>query len=584
MFFPLQRLTVCLLALVSLLIPRCAFAQSGADTLHKFFAHVFEEQLADQPEFATTIGRHDRDDRWNDWSKNGLEQRRRHMQQVLRDLDAISLEGASAEDRLSARLLRYDTQRELESFDLQNHLLRVGQLFGLHNRVYVLVDRMPSRTAHDYENILARLRAIPAYVDQNIAILDEATQHGVVQPRVVVDLVVQQLDAQLAQDQAATALLAPFRNFPSNFPADVQAKLTADGTAAYQKDFLPAWRKLRDYLAGPYAGKSRASIGVSALPGGLEAYRVLIRRATTTDMTPEEIHKLGEEEVKRIEAEMLEIVHQTGFTGTIAEFEHKMDETPEQHFRSQEEMLVYCRNIAKIIEPNLPAQFEHIPMLLYGVRPIPADREKSTATNAQAPSPDGSTPGWFNLNTYQPEKQFKSNKEALVLHEAVPGHIFQISLAHAMQDLPDFRKFYGNSAYVEGWALYAESLGSQLGLYKDPYSRYGQLSSERFRAVRLVVDTGIHAMGWTRDQAVEYFRAHAPDQSLAEVDRYISWPGQALSYKLGQLKITQLRQEAERRLGAKFDVREFHDVILRGGVMPLDLLQEEATAYIDTKK
>jgi len=307
---------------------------------------------------------------------------------------------------------------------------------------------------------------------------------------------------------------------------------------------------------------------------------VLVRRSTTTSMTPDEIHKLGEAEVKRIETEMLSILRETGFTGSIAEFDKKLEESPEQHFHSQEEMLVYCRNIAKIIEPNLPNLFRHIPMLLYGVRAIPPDREKSTPSNAQAPAPDGSTPGWFNLNAYQPEKQFKSNKEALVLHEAVPGHIFQRSAAYSVRDLPEFRKFYGNSAYVEGWALYAESLGKELGLYRDPYSRFGQLSSERFRAVRLVVDTGIHAFGWTRERAIEYFRAHAAEQSLAEIDRYISWPGQALSYKVGQLRILELKHQAEQRLGAKFDIREFHDVILREGVLPMELLQQRAGPYV----
>jgi uncharacterized protein (DUF885 family) len=219
-------------------------------------------------------------------------------------------------------------------------------------------------------------------------------------------------------------------------------------------------------------------------------------------------------------------------------------------------------------------------MLLYGVRPIPPDREAATATNAQAPSPDYTTPGWLNLNTYQPEKQVKYNKQSLVLHEAVPGHIFQITLVEAQPSLPAIRKFYHNSAYVEGWGLYAESLGAQLGLYRDPYHRFGQLSSERFRAVRLVVDTGIHEMGWTREQAVDYFKQHAPEASLAEIDRYISWPAQALSYKMGQLRIRMLRQEAQKRLGAKFDIRDFHNAVLRDGTLPLDLLSDQVHGWM----
>jgi uncharacterized protein (DUF885 family) len=271
---------------------------------------------------------------------------------------------------------------------------------------------------------------------------------------------------------------------------------------------------------------------------------------------------------------------EAGFSGTVAEFQKKLDADPEQHFKSKDEMLMYCRNIAKIIEPELPNQFRHLPMLLYGVRPIPADREAATATNAQPPSPDFTAPGWFNLNTYEPQKQVKYDKEALVLHEAVPGHIFQGTLAIEQQSLPDIRKFYSNSAYGEGWGLYAESLGSQLGVYRDPYHRFGQLVAERFRAVRLVVDTGIHEMGWTREQAVEYFNQHAPEESLAEIDRYISWPAQALSYKMGQLRIRALRDEAEKTLGPKFDIREFHDAVLRDGRLPLDLLSEQVHAWI----
>ena len=576
----LLRLTLA----VSLLTPIVAPAQTAPDALHKFFDRVFEEQLADQPEFATSIGRHEYDDRWSDLSKAGLERRRTHLQQALEKLRKFPKDGLPSQDRLSVRLLEYQLQQELDAFDLETYLLRVTQVFGLHNRVYNTVDRMPAHTTRDYQNIIARLHAVPAYIDQNIALLDEATRRGLVQPKVVVDLVIKQISAQADHDQTTTPLLLAFRRFPSNFPPDQQAKLKAEATDTYQKEFLPSWHKLLDYINGSYARKARAGVGLSSIPGGRQAYAVLVRRYTTTSMTPEEIHKIGEEEVKRIEGEMQSVMRETGFNGPLEEFEKKLQASPEQHFRSKDEMLVYCRNIAKIIEPELPNQFKNIPVLLYGVRAIPPDREAATPTHAQAPSPDNSTPGWFNLNTYEPEKQSRMDKEALVLHEAVPGHIFQVSLAHSLQGLPEFRKFYANSAYLEGWALYAESLGSLLGVYRDPYSRFGELASERFRAVRLVVDTGIHALAWTREQAVDYFHAHAPEESLAEVDRYISWPGQALAYKVGQLKIRELRSQAEQRLGPSFDVRDFHDVVLRNGVLPLDLLQEEAQAYINSAK
>jgi len=581
-----KSLVVVVLVLFALTLwfdaPHCK-AQSPSASIQDFFKSYFEETLKDEPEYATGVGRHDYDDRWSDLSKAGRELRLARMRSRLAELEKFKLDSLSEQDQLSARLLKYDLNSQMESYDLSVHLLRVGQLYGFHNRVYLTIDRMPARTLADYQNILARLHGVPAYIDQNLAILDEAIQEGWTQPAIVVDRVTKQIDAQVAQEKKDSPLLAPFRNFPSNFTPQEQTKLRSDAEAAYDKEFLPAWRKLQKYMTQTYAPKARKTDGISGVAGGKEAYGILVRRLTTTNSTPEEIHKTGEAELQRLEAEMLATARETGFTGTLQEFEKKLDAMPEQHFRSKEDMLIYSRNVAKIIEPLLPSLFKRIPILLYGVRPIPPDREAATATNAQAPSPDGSTPGWFNLNTYQPEKQVRYDKQALVLHEAVPGHVYQGAVARSMTGLPEFRRFYGNSAYAEGWALYAESLGSQLGLYTDPYDRFGRLASERFRAVRLVVDTGIHSMGWTREQAIAFFQEHAPQESLAEVDRYISWPAQALAYKMGQLEIVKLRKEAQLKLGPKFDIREFHDVILRDGALPLELLDEQGEKYINSK-
>ena len=551
-----------------------------SQSIDTFFKQTFDEELRDNPEFATYIGRHDYDDRWTDWSKAGREERRQFLERRLSMLAGFAPSTLSAEDRLTVRLIQYDFRSSLDAWELQTHLLRVGQLYGFHNTVFRVVDRMPTRTVHDYENIIARLRAIPTYVDQNIGVMDEAIASKMMQPRIVADLVGQQIAAQTSQNAEQTELLKGFRKFPSNIsPAD-QRRLRQEGVEAYEKQFLPAWRRLHDYMENAYSQHVRAADSLRSIPGGADAYAILVRRTTTTEMTPDEIHKLGEKEVSRIERQMQALLAEIGFKGTIAEFQKKMDADPEQHFRSKEEMLAYCRNIAKIIEPELPNQFRRIPQLLYGVRAIPPDREAATATHAQPPPPDFSMPGWLNLNTYQPEKQVKYDKEALVLHEAVPGHIFQITLAETQQGFQDIRKFYFNNAYLEGWALYAESLGAQLGLYRNPYSRFGQMAAERFRAVRLVVDTGIHYLGWTREQAFEYFHAHAPEESPAEVDRYISWPAQALAYKVGELRIHQLRERAEQQLGAKFDVREFHDAVLREGALPLDLLSEQINQFI----
>jgi uncharacterized protein (DUF885 family) len=560
-----------------------AQAQTQPSNIGRFFADTFEEMIRDEPERATGVGRHEYDNRWTDWSKAGRDQRHAHLQARLDQLGAFRVDQLSEQDRLTARLMQYDFRIQLAAETAQDLLLRVSQQNG-YNEIYITVDRMPARTVQDYETILARLRAVPAYVDQNLALLDEATQRGMTQPQIVAELVEKQLAAQIGQDASSTGLLAAFRRFPSNIPASEQTRLRNQAVGTYQSQFLPAWRKLHDYIAGKYARSARAQVGLGSIPGGHEQYAALVRQYTTTNLTPEQIHQTGLEEVQRLESQMLSIARETGFTGTLDEFRRKLDDTPDQHFHNREEMLAYCRNIAKQIEPELPVLFKRIPVLLYGIRPIPEDREAATATNAQAPAPDYSAPGWMNLNAYQPEKQFKFDKESLVMHEAVPGHIFQLTTARALTDLPNYRKFYGNSAYIEGWGLYAESLGEQLHMYRDPYSHFGQLSSELFRAVRLVVDTGIHEKGWTRDQAIAYFREHAPAQSLAEIDRYIAWPGQALSYKMGQLKILELRRQAERELGPKFDIREYHDVVLRDGVLPLELLQEQVQEYIRSVK
>jgi uncharacterized protein (DUF885 family) len=560
-----------------------AGAATPAEAVQAFFHDAFEQRLRDNPESATAIGRHDYDDRWADWSAAGRATARGHLEARLRQAAALPTAGLGDEDRLSLRLFRYVSEQDLAAEDLETHLLRVQPLYGLHTRVFLTVDRMPTHTVHDLENVVARLHAIPRYVDEQIAILDEAATRGLTQPALIVDVVAGQIERQMSQDPEHSALTAAFWRLPASMPAAEQQRLRAAATRAYTSDFLPAWQRLRAYVAGPYRARARAGIGISSLPDGRAYYQTLIRRLTTTDRTPEEIHALGLKEVERIEAAMTAAMRQTGYTGSLEEFGRYLADSPQQHFRSKEEMLAYCRNIAKIVEPELPNQFKRIPILLFGVRAIPEDREQGMASNAQPPTADGSTPGWFNLNTYQPEKQFVMDKEALTLHEAVPGHVFQGAVARSITGLPDFRRYYGNSAYNEGWALYAESLGADLGLYKDPYSRYGQLSSERFRAVRLVVDTGIHAFGWTREQALEYFRVHAPEQATSEIDRYISWPAQALAYKLGQLEIRALRAEAEATLGARFDVREFHDAVLREGVLPLSLLHEQVEHYIHAR-
>ena len=565
------------------LLPALAVAQTDADRLHKLFADYYENRLRDMPEMATSLGRNEYNHLWSDWSPAARERRRAQNEKYLRDLETFSQAKLDEQDRLSWQLLRYQIRQGVEQEPLRVFLLPVSQMFGLHASVFQTIDQMPTRTVKDYENIIARLSALPIYVDQHIANFQEAIRRGLTQPKIVVELASKQVDAEMQPPPTESPLLAGFRHFPANTPKSDQERLRAQAEIAYRQSFQPAWRKLLAFYTETYAPKARQSTAMSDLPNGANYYAMSVRTHTTTQMTPQAIHELGQREVKRIEADMERIAAETGFYGTLNEFERNIGDSSEFLFHNKEEMLVYCRNAAMIAEPELPRLFKKLPRMPFGIRAIPEDREASTASHYNGPATDGSRAGFVYINCYQPEKQVKYDKESLILHEGVPGHHLQIGLQREIEGLPEFRKSSGFTAFAEGWALYAESLGAELGLYRDPYTRFGRLSSERFRAARLVVDTGLHAMGWSRAQAIDYFKTHAPAESLAEVDRYIAWPGQALAYKMGELKITELRHLAEQKLGAKFDIREFHDVVLRNGSLPLEMLEEQVRADISRR-
>jgi uncharacterized protein (DUF885 family) len=405
-----------------------------------------------------------------------------------------------------------------------------------------------------------------------------------VQPTITVDLVLEQVAAQRRPPAADSPLLVAFQQFPDAVAAADQQRLRAAAAAAYDQAFAPSWQRLETFLRESYRPKARPAIALSSLADGRDLYAKAIRYHVTLPMTAQAIHQIGLDEVARIDREMEQIARAQGFTGSANDFEKQLGARPGAKFTSQEEMLAFARDVLARLEPEMPKLFRRVPRMKVGVRPIPADREASTASNYTAGTADGSRQAWFNMNTYRPQEQVKYRTEALVLHETVPGHHLQIGIARELQGLPEFRKVFTAAAFSEGWGLYAESLGSDLGAYADSTTKFGQLASEQFRAVRMVVDTGLHATGWSRDRAREYFALHVPAQSLAEVDRYIARPGQALAYKLGELKIKELRAKAEKALGTRFDIREFHDVVLRNGTLPLDLLEEQVHAYMATAR
>ena len=559
----------------------------GASTtaLEQVLRDYWEWRLAESPELATRMGRRDYNDRWTDWSKAARTQARMKREEFLRQAQYIGTGNLTLANRLNVELLEYELRTRLDSQAWSELTSRTSQSDGAHNEVFSTIDQMPSRDAKDYENIIARLRALPVYVDQTIELLREQLAAGLAQPAITVDLTLDQIVAQRSAAPLESPLMIAFRRFPEGVAAADQQRLTAQAVAAYEQQFVPSWRKLEAFLRDTYRPKARPSIALSSVPRGRDGYAALIHSNTTTRMTPEQIHQIGLKEVARLEQEMLQIARAEGFMGTLAEYEAALLKRPGMMFTSKDEMVAYARDVMRRVEPSLPKLFSRMPRMKVDVRPIPPDREASAASSYTAGTADGSRPAWFNLNTYRPSGQPKYRTEALVLHEVMPGHHLQVALERETPGLPEFRRAFTAAAFSEGWALYAESLGPELGtVYRDPTTKFGQLASERFRAVRLVVDTGIHALGWTRDQAREYFKLNAPSQSLAEVDRYIARPAQALAYKLGEITIRELRTRAERELGVRFDIREFHDVVLRSGRVPLEVLEEQVAGYIASAK
>jgi uncharacterized protein (DUF885 family) len=557
------------------------FSGPSSQSLHQLWNDYWEWRLVEEPELATSVGRPHVNDRWRDLSKAARDRQRATRQEFLERSLILSPGTLTPADYLSAILWEYELRDGIEAQDYLDLIQTVSQMDGAHNRVFRTIEQMPAATLRDYENILARLAGLPHHIDQVMALLDEQLDAGLARPAIVVDLMLEQMAAQRSAPAPDSPLLRAFTHFPQDMAGSTQRRLRAQAVAAYTQQFVPTWTRFEQYLRDRYRPRAARTIGLSSLPNGPAIYARLVRFFTSTKMTPDEIHDLGLKEVARIEGEMRAIATEYGFTGTLSEFAQDLARRPGMRFESEDEMLAYANDVLGSVRPRLPALFLQQPRTDVRIRPIPPDRAASTPSSYMAGTADGSRPAYFNMNTYRPTEQVKYTIEALVLHETVPGHHLQVGLARELENLPTFRTAFRSAAFSEGWGLYAESLGTALGgVYRDAPTRFGRLASEQFRAVRLVIDTGIHAKGWTREQAQAYFREHVPSQSLAEVDRYIAMPGQALAYKIGELRIQALRRRAEQALGTRFDVRAFHDVILRNGSLPLEMLDEQVSAYI----
>ena len=562
-------------------------AASAAKTLDSLFNAEWEWALREDPLSATHLGDPRYNDRWPDVSLATFERRHVHRQDVLKQLDAIDPAKLSADDRLNYRLFRRQYELDVEEFPFHWHLIPLNQREGIQD-AGSLADVLRLATLKDYQDWQTRLETFPKYLDDTIILMRQGMKERILLPRVIMERVPHQIARQIVENPEQSLFYKPFRKFPNEVAVADRLALIAAARHAISQRIVPAYRRFAEFFDNEYLPACLPQVGAWQLPRGKELYEFRARQFTTTNLTPSQIHEIGQREVRRIRLEMEAIVRQVGFQGTFKQFLDHLRTDPQFYFKDPNELLAAYLVVCKKIDPQLPKLFRKLPRIPYGVEPIPEHIAPDTTTAYyRQPSADGSRAETYFVNLYRPEVRPKYEMEALSLHEAVPGHHLQIALATELEGLPTFRRFTSFTAYVEGWALYAERLGTDLGLYRDPYSKFGQLTYEMWRAVRLVVDTGMHSMQWTRQQAIEFFADNTAKTELDvinEVDRYISWPGQALAYKIGELKIRELRSRAEQELGDKFDVREFHDVVLRQGAVPLDVLEELVLEWLADRK
>ncbi|HEY9786261.1 MAG TPA: DUF885 domain-containing protein [Candidatus Obscuribacterales bacterium] len=569
-------------------IAASAGKKSERDRLWEIFKLDWRHQMDEYPEWATSVGEPGRNGRWTDDSMESIKRRKRELDAPLKALKSIDRSQLDEQDRLNYDIFKYSLDVAVEGRRFPGELLPVCQLEGVQQTAALTLVQNPNATVRDYEDILSRLRGIPVVIEQTLALMNEGLKKNITPPRITLRDVPRQIKSQIVEYPEKSPLFEPFKNFPATISSAEQARLRAAAVSTIRDSVVPSYKKMLDFFVSQYEPKCRDSISLADLPEGKQWYAHKVKSSTTLNLTPEEIHEIGLSEVKRIRSEMEALAAKSGFQGSFQEFLQYLRTDKRFFYDNADDLLIGYRDIAKRIDPELIKQFGKLPRLQYGIEPVPAFSEKAQPTAYyRSGNLNPGRAGVFFANTYDLKSRPKWEMEPLTLHEAVPGHHLQISLAQEMESLPDFRKHGGFTAYVEGWGLYAESLGSELGMYKDTYSKFGQLSFDMWRSIRLVLDTGIHAKGWTRQQAIDFFKENSskPIHDIeVEVDRYIVWPGQALAYKLGQLRIKELKQKARAELGDKFDVRAFHDHVLGMGAVPLSVLSEQTQEWIDKSR
>ena len=580
--------------MTSLLLALCCFAieasfgaapdsvESRVAAQNSLFEEYYESELRAHPERATAYGDYRYNDRLDEYSLAAIQSQHAGDQGFLKRLESIPTDGLPEQDTLSHEVLRSTLRQRIENYGFKEYEMPVNQMDGPHLRLADLPLAVPFDSVKRYEDYIARLHQIPRVFSQTEEVLRAGLKDNLMPARFLIEKVPAQCEGVIAADP----FLLPTKKFPSSIPADEQQRLTKAITDAVVNEVLPAYKAFAGFIAADYAPHGRAALSIASLAGGKERYLNDIRsRTTVSSLTPGQIHAIGLKEIERIQADMVAIARQQGFSD-LASFRRSIETDPKYKPGSPQQIVDVFRGYVAQMQPKLPDLFTFIPGSPVTVEAMP-DFQAANATHYQTGTPDGKRPGRIVVAVSNFRERSLIDDEATAYHEGIPGHHMQLSVAQQLVVLPKFRQHSQNSGYIEGWALYAEQLGKEVGFYQDPVSDYGRLSSELFRAVRLVVDTGLHAEGWSRDQVVAFFRqTGAVDEPTiqAETDRYISWPAQALSYKLGQLKFRELRSRAEQELGPKFDIRLFHDEMLSGGVLPLDLLDSRTTSWIRGQK
>ena len=556
--------------------------------LNSFLKAQWDYTMTEFPEYATYVGYPGQNDRWTDHSLAAIERRKGETACQLTALNKIPLKTLKGEARINFDLAKKRLELAIEGSQFDGDYLVLDQLGGLHTEVVDLIEAMPAATKHDYENMIRRLEQVPTVEEQTEVLLKEGLKRRVTAVKMFLAKVPTQFDRLLTAKVEDSPIYKPFTDINVNISAQDRTDLQVRAHQVITEKVYPALKKLKGFVITDYIPGARESIAIADLPNGKAWYAHRVRKETTTDLTPEQLHDLGLREVERITKEMEHIKDQVHFKGDLTAFNKFLLKDKQFYYTDKDELLSGYRSIAKRIDPELPKLFKTLPRLTYGVREMPAYKAvDAPGAYYIGGSLTAGRAGYFEANTTDLPGRPKWGMEALTLHESVPGHHLQISIMQELPQMPDFRKQEGYTAFVEGWGLYAESLGPELGMYKDPYSKYGQLSYEMWRAIRLVVDTGIHAKGWTREQALDYFAQHMPKakaETENEVDRYITWPAQALAYKVGELKFRELRHLAESELGERFDIREFHDQVLKHGGLPMDILEKNIRDWLDLQK